>query len=82
MMEDPFETAKHGGTELEMEAVLAFLRTRDDLVAKAAKFREPHENLSGDDDGNAPASNRFKKKKKGDGKGDKGGANAPADNKK
>ncbi len=69
MMEDPFETAKHGGTELEEEAVLAFLRTRDDLVAKAAKFREPNEHLSGDEDTGNANSNRKKKGAKGETKG-------------
>ena len=76
-MTDPLERYQNGGDEVEMETVLGWLRTKDDLRAKMQKSTK--ELVSGDE-GEAPAEQggadrgtvpKKGKKPKGAGKGQK-----------
>ncbi len=77
-LQDPLEHYRHGGTEAEMETVLAWLRTQDDLKAKVLKGsshpKDPKDLVSDeaeDVDGSAEqvAAKREKWKKKREAKG-------------
>ena len=77
-MIDPLERYQNGGDEVEMETVLGWLRTKDDLRSKMQKgTREqvsadegetPAAELGGEDQGTFPKKKK-KKKPKGGGKG-------------
>ena len=45
-LEDPFSVGRQGGTEPEMEAILAYLRTQDDLRRRAGQFGEVRDQVS------------------------------------
>jgi len=68
---DPLSVNSHGGTEVEMETILGYLRTRDDLARKSSKGVQ--EFLSDAEEEDAPAvaprPKKPAKKPKGGGKG-------------
>jgi hypothetical protein len=74
-MADPFVGDRHGGTECEMEAVLALLRTQEDLARKATGYGHNEPALSDPEDGAAAASSGAGGG--GRGRGGKGGKKGP-----
>jgi hypothetical protein len=71
---DPFAADRHGGTELEMEAILAYIRVQDDLARKAASYAGKSNGLSDEEEPAPRATAKAKakgsnKKEKGAGKG-------------
>ena len=65
-MPDPITYNPLGGTEVEMECVLAVLKTKDDLKArsKAAKAKTAAEMVSGDEEEKLEKLKPSKPKKK------------------
>jgi hypothetical protein len=73
-MADPFVGDRHGGSEREMEAVLALLRTQEDLARKATGYGHHEPALSDPEDCAAAASGGGGG---GRGRGAKGGRKGP-----
>ena len=48
-MPDPFDLEPHGGDDIEIEVIMSWLRTKDDLKSKVAG--KPLEALQSEDDG-------------------------------
>ena len=65
---DPLDKYSHGGNEVEMETVLSFLKTQDDLRAKAMKGSKVLDHVS-EEEGEGAEGAEGKKGKKGAGRG-------------
>ena len=73
LLQDPMQRPRHGGTEVEMETIMAYLRTQDDLSRRVHKGVGEEASDAGDAaEEAAPA--RPKRKARGPGKGGAGAA--------